>query len=146
MKILTHPNTILRQVSSLVNDFGQETTNIINSLYSTLKECDDGSVAIAAPQIGISSRIFVVDFSGYRLTAINPKISKSFGKQLFEEGCLSVPDKFGLVERAKHIQLEYYDKFGNFHSDNFSDFLAVVIQHEIDHLDGILFTDKLHEN
>lgn len=146
MEILTNTNPILRQVCLPVTDFNEETSNIINNLYSTLKECSDGSVAIAAPQIGYSSRIFVVHFSGYRLIAINPKISKSFGKQLFEEGCLSVPDKFGIVERASEIEVEYYDQFGKFHVDKFSDLLSVVVQHEIDHLDGILFVDKLYAN
>jgi peptide deformylase len=144
MEIQIEPNPILRKVCSPVTDFS-EAGRILKELEQTLDE-DGTGVGIAAPQIGYSLRIFLVKFSGYCLKAINPKITKSSGEIVFGEGCLSVPDRSGNVKRARKITLEYYDEYGKFHCDKFENFVAVVIQHEYDHLDGILFTDKLYEN
>lgn len=108
-------------------------------------------VAIAAPQIGVPLRIFLVDdMSEQRetpripsLIAINPKIIKTSKKKLLlEEGCLSVPDHYGAVERAERARIRAYDERGNEYEHGGSGLLAQIFQHEIDHLDGILFVDR----
>ncbi len=113
-------------------------------------------VAIAAPQIGVPLRIFLVeDTSTTReedeellptLVAINPRIMKlSRTKTLLSEGCLSVPDEYGKVTRSTHATLRAYDENGNEYERGASGLLAQIFQHEVDHLDGILFVDRADE-
>ncbi len=109
-------------------------------------------VAIAAPQIGIPLRIFLVEDMSKdeeheprlpSLVAINPRIVKlSRSKELRSEGCLSVPDEYGSVARATRATLRAYDEHGNEYERGASGLLAQIFQHEVDHLDGILFTDR----
>jgi len=125
---------------------------IIKDLRSALHTYSvDGftAVAIAAPQIGISKRIFIIeDQSKERdslpsLVAINPKMTK-ISKKTFVggEGCLSIPDYYGLVRRATNVTIEATDEDGNQYKRGAGKFLAQIIQHEYDHLDGILFTER----
>lgn len=109
-------------------------------------------VGLAAPQIGNKYRFTVVDTvqdgkSGKDfLFLINPKIvKKSFAKVIMEEGCLSIPGIYGNVKRPKKVRVNYLDRDGKQQTIEADDFLSRVIQHEIDHLDGILFTDKVVE-
>ena len=107
------------------------------------------AVAIAAPQIGVSKRIFIIeDQSKDRdalptLVAINPTIVK-FSKKTREagEGCLSIPEYYGIVKRSKNVTLRAYDEYGTIYERGAGGLLAQIIQHEYDHLDGILFTDR----
>jgi peptide deformylase len=107
------------------------------------------AVAIASPQIGVSKRMFIIeDQSGEAdrlptVIAINPKITK-FSKKthVVGEGCLSIPDKYGLVKRSTNVTLEALDENGNKFTRGAGGLLAQIIQHETDHLDGILFTDR----
>lgn len=103
-------------------------------------------VGLAAPQIGKNIRLIVINTKSGKIAMINPKIkSKSLLKEWKEEGCLSVPDTFGLVKRNKKVACAYYDLAGNKQKITGEGLLARVIQHEIDHLDGILFIDKAKE-
>jgi peptide deformylase len=112
-------------------------------------------VAIAAPQIGVPLRIFLIqDMSKERkpkdtvpsLVAINPKIVKlSKKKKIVGEGCLSVPDHYGAVERSTHATLRAYDEHGKAYERGASGLLAQIFQHECDHLDGTLFVDRAEE-
>ena len=105
----------------------------------------DGA-GLAAPQIGIPERIIAVQERGKIGVYANPEIIKrSPAMQLYEEGCLSVPGKFGIVERHKRITLRALDRHGRRVELELSGFLAVAFQHEIDHLDGVLFIDKVKE-
>lgn len=149
MKILTHPNEELRIPSEPVVEerFG---TDALRALVDRLTEAMvtyDG-VGIAAPQVGIKDRIFIADLQdglGPR-ALINPAITKrSRGTFLFEEGCLSVPGVYGMVERHKKVTLEARNVDGQPMSFQLARFPAVIAQHEIDHLDGILFIDKVTE-
>jgi len=109
-------------------------------------------VAIAAPQIGVSLRIFLVYDTSKEskdkkripdLVAINPKITKlSKGKHIVGEGCLSVPDSYGAVERSEKATIRAYDENGNEYERGASGLLAQIFQHEVDHLDGTLFIDR----
>lgn len=107
------------------------------------------AVAIAAPQIGISKRIFIIDDQSKdkdrlpSIVAVNPRFIKvSTKNHLVGEGCLSIPDKYGLVRRATNVTLEAYDENGQKFTRGAGGLLAQIIQHEHDHLDGILFTDR----
>lgn len=129
---------------------------IIKDLKLTLREYSDKGfvgIAIAAPQIGIPLRIFITEDVTARkdgegpiipsVVAINPQIIKYSSKHtLAEEGCLSVPDHFGIVRRAKNITLRAFDENGKEFTRGAGGLLSIVFQHECDHLDGILFTDR----
>lgn len=127
-------------------------TKIIKDLKAALKEYSvDGfvAVAVAAPQIGVSKRIFLIDDQSDReeerlpsLVAINPRIVKASKKsKLVGEGCLSVPDYYGLVKRSTNVTMRALDEHGNEYERGAGGLLAQIIQHENNHLDGILFTD-----
>lgn len=159
VKILQKENKVLRQIAQdiLKNEIGtSKLQKIISDMKKVLKTQDDG-VALAAPQIGISKRIFVV--SG-KVTAyvkgesvknhnypdmvfINPRIIKlSKEKQDMEEGCLSVRYLYGKVKRSAKAQIIYIDEKGKQHQKGASGLLSQIFQHETDHLNGIIFTDK----
>jgi len=142
LKIITHPNPFLRQKSlSVIDVFDEEIKKLIPQMIETMVKQD--GVGLAAPQIGKSIQLIVIYFKESTLVIINPKIiKKSFSKVWGEEGCLSVPDKFGEVKRHKKITIIYTNENGHKQQLAAKDMLARVIQHEIDHLNGILFIDK----
>lgn len=129
--------------------------SIITDLTDTLNHESDG-VGLSAPQIAITKRIFVISPKAFAvdnktlpsepLVCINPRITKHSKKtEWMEEGCLSIRWVYGNVERFKQVTLEFYDAQGNKQSRGFSGFLSHVVQHELDHLDGILFIDHAPE-
>ena len=146
-----HPS--LRKVSSEV-DFAvtsrSELGQIIAEMKESLDSCEDG-VALAAPQIGINKRIFVVSPRAYdnsevpegaHLVFINPKITKVSAKKVeMDEGCLSVRNVYGKILRAEKASVKAFDEEGQPFSEGRSGLLAEIFQHEIDHLDGVLFID-----
>ncbi len=142
LKIITQPNPILRKKSQAVKDIlAQKIQELIPQMAETMVNHD--GAGLAAPQIGKNIRLITVNHKDRVLAIINPKITKkSFLKEWGEEGCLSVPDKFGEVKRSKSIIIEYIDEKNNQKILKAPGLLARVIQHEIDHLDGILFIDK----
>jgi peptide deformylase len=101
-------------------------------------------VGLAAPQVGMPYKFFVMDDGENKKTVINPKINFfSEEKIIFEEGCLSIPEIFAELERPKTIKVEYYNENGEKIEEELTDYTARIFQHENDHLNGILFTDKL---
>ena len=144
-KILTHPNPKLREISEEF-DIKQITTPEFQAFadeFCAFMIKEDG-VGLAAPQIGFQKRIIAVQEKDAVHIYINPEISKkSDAKQKGQEGCLSVPGKYGTVERAKRIRFRAYNRHGRKVEFDASGFQAIVYQHEIDHLDGILFIDKI---
>jgi len=147
--ILTLPDLRLRQPSATI-----ATPTDINPLCQTLTATmmkGPGGVGIAAPQIGVLQRAIVVDCRQARhhcsnhglLWMINPYIIEYYGDKLGREGCLSVPDWVATVRRATKISLKYQDSTLQWHQLEATGFEARVIQHEIDHLDGILFIDRV---
>lgn len=147
LPIITHPNPILRKKSS---DFEEENINssetqaLFSDMEKTMRKCD--GVGLAAPQVGLNKRLIIVSDQRNIITMINPVITKkSFSQEFMEEGCLSVPAFYGLVKRHKWLHCEYTDKYGKKCKIKASQMLARVIQHETDHLDGILFIDKAEE-
>lgn len=149
LPILTYPDERLKQVSSPVEAIDQQLLSFIADLEQTMRN-GPGGVGIAAPQVGNFIRIAIVDVSGKpeinhhgRLVLINPEISRWEGMKVGREGCMSVPDFTGNVIRAEQISISYLDEAGNQQSIDARGYEARAIQHEIDHLDGMLFLDRL---
>jgi len=144
LKIITNPNPILRKKSSniLIRDIkSKELQDLIPEMIETMAKND--GVGLAAPQVGKNIRLITIKHKDGDLAMINPKITrKSLAKELGEEGCLSVPLTYGQVRRHKKISAKYIDKNGAQKKIDADGLLARVIQHEIDHIDGILFIDK----
>ncbi len=147
LEILTIPDPRLKHKSSKVQLFDKELKNIVKDMYETLYASGNG-IGLAAPQVNITKRIVVIDLKedgkSVPMTFINPSI-KVFSEDKFinQEGCLSVPEYYAEVERSKEVLVEWFDESGETHERKFSGLLSICIQHEIDHLDGILFIDHL---
>jgi peptide deformylase len=142
IKILTNPNPILRKKAEKIKDITtKEMQKLIPEMIETMLTKD--GVGLAAPQIGQSVRLITVRYKDGTLVMGNPKIiKKSLVKEWDEEGCLSVPNVYGEVKRCKKITVKYLDDQGKEKQLSGEGLLARVIQHETDHLDGILFIDK----
>ena len=147
LEILTIPDPRLKHKSSKVQLFDKELKNIVKNMYETLYASGNG-IGLAAPQVNITKRIVVIDLKedgkSVPMTFINPSI-KAFSEDKFinQEGCLSVPEYYAEVERSKEVLVKWFDELGKTHEKKFSGLLSICIQHEIDHLDGILFIDHL---
>ncbi len=149
LSILTYPDERLKQVSEDVELVDDELRAFIIDLEETMRS-GPGGVGIAAPQVGKFIRVAIVDVSAKpkieqhgRLVLINPEITKWDGMKVGREGCMSVPDFTGNVIRAEQIKLNYLDEQGESQSLESSGYEARAIQHELDHLDGMLFLDRL---
>ncbi len=133
---------ILRKPSQEVRDFNDpKLKKLIQDMFDTLKATPNG-VGLAAPQVGESLRLFIVLLPKFQGVFINPKIEKISGEVLTQEGCLSVPKIWGEIKRAKEVEISAYNEKGKKFKMKSKDLLAQIFQHEIDHLDGILFIDK----
>ncbi len=152
LKILTYPDERLKVVSKEVIDFGKEFKEFVEKLKYTMYN-SPGGVGIAAPQVNKHIRTIIVDASHYKhkknklnhglMVLSNPKIIAYDGEIIIREGCMSVPDYTGNVRRYNWIKVEALDINGNIVEFDTEGFEAVVIQHEIDHLDGKLFIDRV---
>ncbi len=153
LKVLEYPNPILKQISQEVDVVDEDLRKFMDDMVETMKH--EYGVGLAAVQVGVLKRVIVIenrfddedddDKKQYEiLYLVNPKIiKKSDEKCINEEGCLSVPQMRAEVERSASIKIEYLDYFGNKKELETDTFLAVVIQHEMDHLDGVLYIDRI---
>ena len=145
--IITEPNKLLRQVSKPVDQVGKEEQKLMDDMLETMYAAP--GIGLAAIQIGIPKRIIVMDISkeeGKKEPRyfVNPIIkNKDSLKATYEEGCLSVPDQFAEIDRPSKCEVEYLDYNGNKQLLKADGLLATCIQHEMDHLEGILFIDYL---
>lgn len=141
-KICQVGDDTLRQVSKPVTEFDDKLAMLIDDMRDTLIYAD--GAGLAAPQIGVLKRIFVATFDGGRtiIEAVNPTIVQAKGKRVAPEGCLSIPNIREKVERPRRVVVHAFDRYGNPIELIGSGFDASCFCHEIDHLDGILFTDK----
>ena len=145
--ILTEPNKLLRQISQPVESVEDSERELMNDMLETMY--DANGIGLAAIQIGIPKRIIVMDLSKEEdkklpMYFINPLIiKKNEQKTIYEEGCLSVPNQFAEIQRSSKCEVEYLDYNGNKQNLQAEGLLATCIQHEIDHLEGILFIDYL---
>jgi len=150
LEILTIPDERLKQVSEPVTVFDDELRAFIADLEET-RQAGPAAVGIAAPQVGRFQRIVIVDCSTLRkpvlnhghLILVNPEITEWDGYEMGREGCLSVPDYTGNVIRATRLTLRAQDPHGNPLQFAMEGFEARAVQHEIDHLDGLLFIDRV---
>lgn len=149
LEILVYPDPRLKQVSKPVTQFDDSLRNFILDLEETMR-AGPGGVGIASPQVGRLDRIVIVDVSDKpkikhhgRLILINPEIISTEGSAVGREGCLSVPEYTGNVARAKFIKLRAQDPFGEPLEFSMERYEARAIQHEMDHLDGLLLLDRL---
>ena len=142
LKIRKEGDPILRTKAGKVDQITDKTLNLIENMKTTMLH--EEGVGLAAPQVGVSRRIIVIRQNEQDvLVVINPEITNSAGKAIGEEGCLSIPEKSGLVARAEEITVTGLNSQGEEKTLQATGMLARVFQHEIDHLNGVLFTDKL---
>ncbi len=138
--VLTEENPVLRKKSKFVQDFDEKLWELLDDMTDTMYKND--GCGIAAPQVGVLKRVVVVDACNMKLELVNPEITKQSGEQTTEEGCLSVTKCTGLVKRPMEVTVKAYDRYGNKFTISVEGLMATVFCHELDHLDGILFTDK----
>ena len=145
--ILTEPNRILRQISQPVKNVGKEEQELMDDMLETMYAAN--GIGLAAIQVGVPKRIIVMDISKNENKKepryfVNPIIkNKDKVKSTYEEGCLSVPNQFAEIDRPKNCEIEYLDYYGQKKLLKAEGLLATCIQHEMDHLEGILFIDYL---
>jgi peptide deformylase len=152
-EIVVYPDKRLKLISKEVESFNGALHDLLDDMYETMRARN--GVGLAAIQVGIDLRALIInipleDTDGEHdqpkentLEMINPVIIEKDGSEKFQEGCLSVPGIYEEVERAKHVKVEYYDREGMKYIIEDNDFLAIAIQHEMDHLDGKVFIEKL---
>lgn len=161
LKILHYPDPRLREVAQTISQFNSELQALAKNMLETMYEAR--GIGLAAPQVGELKRLLVIDCRpkddqgrytiedqseleqaiAQPLIVCNPQITKKRGKTTYDEGCLSVPSFYETVERADWIELEYQDLLGHKQKLQTDGLLAIVIQHEMDHLDGTLFIDRI---
>jgi peptide deformylase len=132
---------VLRQAAVPVEQFDDELRKLVANMYETMDMAL--GVGLAANQVGVARRVAVIDAEGQRFTMINPEIVASGVREGSEEGCLSIPDAFGEVARLSHVTLKAFDEQGLPFELELNGLPARAVQHEIDHLDGIMFIDHL---
>ena len=130
----------LRKKCFEVTDFGAKTHELLDDMRDTMFKAN--GAGIAAPQVGVLRRVFIVNADNKYYECINPTIVKQSGSQVGEEGCLSVRGKYGTVERPTKVTVKAFDRYGKPFTVNAEGFLARAFCHENDHLDGIVYIDK----
>lgn len=135
------PDPVLRKVASEIK-INKKTNFLIDELMRCMRKAN--GIGLAAPQLGVLQRVFVMAPHDFKPTAlINPKIIKAEGEQIGQEGCLSIPGLYGDVKRFEYIEVEALDRKGRELIFELEGLPARVVQHELDHLDGVLFIDKV---
>jgi len=152
-EIVVYPDKRLKLISKEVEMFNGALHDLLDDMYETMRA--KNGVGLAAIQVGIDQRVLIINAplevedgehdqpKENTLEMINPVIVERDGTEKFQEGCLSIPGVYEDVERAKHVKVEYFDREGNKQTIEDDSFLAVAMQHEIDHLDGKVFIEKL---
>lgn len=143
LEIVKHPNEVLETPCERVINFDKKLVKLLKDMHETMLIAD--GVGLAAPQVGISLQVAVVDIGDDtgKIELINPAILEKRGEQVGPEGCLSFPGLYGEVERADYIKVRAQNRRGKVFLLEAEGFLARAIQHEIDHLHGVLFTSKV---
>ncbi|MCK4441502.1 MAG: peptide deformylase [Sulfurovaceae bacterium] len=148
--IVIYPDKRLKLISKEVTSFDEELHTLLDDMYDTM--INKKGVGLAAIQVGVDIQALIINIPDEdseeqpkenTLEVINPIFIEKNGTEKHQEGCLSIPGIYEDIERAKHIKIEYQDRFGNKHTIEDDDFLAIAIQHECDHLDGKVFIEKL---
>lgn len=154
LPILEAPDALLRTISSPVEEIDDELQRLIDDMFETMY--DAPGIGLAAIQVGVAKRLLVIDLQEPEsdaedapvvkkpLVFINPRILEGSGDvSVYNEGCLSVPEQFAEVERPASVRASWMDRNGRIHEETLEGLLATCLQHEMDHLEGILFIDHL---
>ncbi len=150
-EIVTSEEPVLRQKAKKVKRVDASTQKLIDDMLESMRAAN--GLGLAAPQVGVSLRVLVIEMpkdeedphSGEQVILINPEITKKEGEQFGEEGCLSIPGYVGMVRRAMKVSVKGLNRKGKEVRVNGDALLARALQHEIDHLNGVLFTDRLEK-
>lgn len=142
-KIVGKDEELIRKKSKPVRDFDENLEELLDDMWETMYAFD--GMGLAAVQVGILRRAFIIDVNGMKAEFINPEIYYTEGEWIEEEGCLSVGRLHGRVKRPYKIKVKAFDRYGNPFRLECEGWTAKCICHECDHLDGILFTDKLEK-
>lgn len=140
--VVLDPNPVLREIAKPVEKIDQEILTLLDDMADTMY--DSNGIGLAAPQVGVSKRVVVIDYGddfGGLLELVNPVIVEKSGSVVDVEGCLSIPNVRGHVERFDKITVRFQQRNGKTYEIKPDGYFARVFQHEIDHLDGILYTD-----
>lgn len=141
LKVVTIGDPILREKAITVKNFNANLSRLIDNMAETMVEYD--GVGLAAPQIGIPKRVVVIDIGEGLIELVNPELVESKGEQFGQEGCLSVPGEYADIRRAKYAKVKAQDRSGKEVFAEGEDLMARALLHELDHLNGILFVDKI---
>ncbi|MDR3345750.1 MAG: peptide deformylase [Campylobacteraceae bacterium] len=148
-EILTYPNPKLRTASHDVKNFDDRLHLLLDDMYDTM--IDRGGIGLAAIQVGVELNALVINLSNENdeqdkndlVEIINPRVLQSEGVTTYQEGCLSVPNVYEDVERFEKIKVSFFDRDGKPHTKEYEGLMAIALQHEMDHLQGHLFIEKL---
>ena len=140
-KIRIDGDSVLRKKCKPVTEMTPRLSQLIDDMFDTMYEAN--GVGLAAPQVGVLKRIVVIDIGDGPIIMINPEIIEKDGEQTGYEGCLSLPGKSGVVTRSNHVVVRAYDENMELYELEGTELLARAIQHECDHLDGIMYVDKV---
>jgi len=140
-KITEYPEKVLAERGEAITEFDEELENLCADMFETMYEAE--GVGLAAQQIGLAVRLFVMDCEGIKLVAVNPEIIKTSGEQSSQEGCLSLGKVPAVVVRAERATLRAQNEKGEWFERDASGYAARCFQHETDHCDGRLFIDRL---
>ena len=140
-KILTDKDPALHKVCKPVTSFDAKLHKLLDDMGETMR--DANGVGLAAPQVGILRRVVTVDLGDEILELVNPSLVETDGEQIGAEGCLSVPGKYGLVKRPYYAKVKAQDRFGDWFEVEGEDLIGRCFCHELDHLDGIVYTEVM---
>ncbi len=140
-KILTDTEPALHKTCRPVEKFDMKLHKLLDDMRETL--VDSGGVGLAAPQVGILRRVVLVDVGDEILELVNPTLIETNGEQVGAEGCLSIPGRYGLVKRPNFAKVRAQDRDGNWYEADGEELIARCFCHELDHLDGILYTQVM---
>ena len=141
--ILTDENPTLKKVCRPVTSFDDRLAMLLDDMKETVVHAN--GVGLAAPQVGVLRRVVVVDTGEEILELVNPKILETSGEQDGLEGCLSVPERFGMVKRPNYVKLEAQDRHGDWYEYEGEALIARCFCHELEHLEGHLYTEKAYK-
>lgn len=140
LEIRRHPDPVLRKECEPIEEITPEISKLIADMFETMYKGQ--GVGLAAPQVGISKQLAVIDVGKGPMVLINPRVVRKKGKVFFEEGCLSIPGEYLKIRRAKEVEVEAFDEKMNKFSLKASGLLAICLQQEMDHLNGILMFER----
>ena len=139
--IVKQGDPVLSKVCRAVTEFDERLWQLLDDMDQTLQRA--GGVGLAAPQVGVLRRVFIMDIEGKKYEVINPEITEASGVQQGTEGCLSCPGEWGVTRRPRRVRIKAQDRYGKWYILTGKDLLARCICHENDHLDGILFKQRV---